>query len=95
MYLPAATSRSATANSELVGSVARKFEQELGRMVEELGLEEVTPCRFRDFVGGMRVLLAAIGREALAQVLEATDTPRPWIERDGHRLRFRGHSESE
>ena len=87
--------RSATANSELVGSVARKFEQELGRMVEELGLEEVTPCRFRDFVGGMRVLLAAIGREALAQVLEATDTPRPWIERDGHRLRFRGHSESE
>lgn len=64
-------------------------------MVEKLGLEEVTPPRFRDFVGGMRVLLAAIGREALVQVLEATDTARPWIEQGGQRLRFRGHSEIE
>lgn len=87
--------RSATASSELARDVSRKFEQELGRMVEDLGLEEVTPSRFRAFVGSMKGLLAAIGREALVQAIEATDESRPWVERDGQRLRFRGHSESE
>ena len=65
--------RSATASSELARDVSRKFEQELGRMVEDLGLEEVTPSRFRAFVGSMKGLLAAIGREALVQAIEATD----------------------
>ena len=64
-------------------------------MVEKLGREEVSPVRFREFLGGMRTLLAAIGREAIVQALEATDKARAFVEVSGQQARFRGLSERE
>lgn len=86
---------SATSPSGLAGDVAGKFEQELRQMVDGLGREELTPVRFREFLGGMRTLLAAIGREAVVQALEATDRARAYVEVSGRRARFRGLSERE
>lgn len=86
---------SATSDSGLAAGVARKFEQGLQQMVERLGREEVSPIRFREFLGGMRTLLAAIGREAVVRALEATDTARAFVEVSGQQARFRGLSERE
>ena len=72
--------------------MASKFEQELSRMVESVGREEVTPMSFRSLVGGLRGLLAAIGREALEQLLQAKDAARSSIDVAGERLRYRGKS---
>ena len=83
---------SAAKHSELGSSVARKFGQELGRMVGELGLEEITPARFRGFMGGLQSLLAAVGREAVTQTIESMDEPHPHVEIAGQRLRYRGKS---
>ena len=79
--------------SGLAAGVARKFEQELERMVAELGLEDLSPTRFRSFVGSLRSLLAAIGRDALTQVLESADEARSSVERAGQRMRYRGFAE--
>ena len=73
--------------------MASKFEQELSRMVESVGRDEVTPMSFRTLVGGLRGLLAAIGREGLEQLLQAKDAARSSIEFAGERLRHRGVSE--
>lgn len=75
--------------------MARKFEQELLRMVESVGREDITPMSFRGLVGSLRGLLAAIGRETLEQVLQAKDAARSWIDVAGERLRYRGKSGSE
>jgi hypothetical protein len=75
--------------------MARKFEQELSRMVESVGREDITPMSFRGLVGGLRGLLAAIGRETLGQILQAKDAARSSIDVAGERLRYRGMSESE
>ena len=64
-------------------------------MVESLGREEITPTSFRGLMGGLRGLLAAIGRETLEQVLRAKDATCPSIEVSGERLRYRGLSASE
>jgi hypothetical protein len=84
--------RSAAFSSELARSIARKFEQELSRMVESLGCEDITPMRFRGLLGGLRGLLAAVGRETLERVLQAKDVARSSIEVDGELLRYRGMS---
>src|SRR5436190_15997888 len=86
---------SATSDSELAAGAVRKFEQGLQQMVEKLGREEVNPVGFREFLGGMRTLLAAIGREAVVQALEATDRARAFVEVSGQQARFRGFSERE
>jgi hypothetical protein len=86
---------SAVSNSGLASVIARKFERELERMVAELGREDLTPTRLRSFVGGLKSLLAVIGRDALVGALESADTPTPTVERDGQRLRYRGLAEGE
>jgi Uncharacterised protein family (UPF0236) len=86
---------SATSNSGLAADAARKFEQGLLQMVEKLGREEMTPVRFREFLGGMRALLAAIGRETIVQILEAADKPHAVVAVSGRRARFRELSKRE
>ncbi len=86
--------RPATGTSGLAAGIARKFEQELTAMVEKVDSEEFTPVRFREFLGGMHVLLAGVGREAITQILESLDQPQATVEIDGQRLRYRGLSES-
>lgn len=81
--------------SGLAAGIARKFEQELGEMVAKVGLEEMAPARFQDFLGGLKALLAAVGRDAVVQTIEALDAPRPAVERDGQLLRYRGLSDRE
>jgi hypothetical protein len=46
--------RSSTANSELVGGLVRKFEQELGGMVARVTAEPLSPSQFGKFLGGIR-----------------------------------------
>lgn len=65
------------------GGLTRKFEQELSRMVEDIGSEEFTPSRFRGLIGGLGSVLAGIGREAITQILEYRDEARASIEIDG------------
>ncbi len=89
------TPRSSTGSSELVAGITRKFEQELGEMVEKLGADELTPFGFRRFLGGMRSLLAGIGRDAITQIVEDRDIRCSSIDVDGERLRYRGLSERE
>lgn len=48
--------------------------------------------RFRGLLGGLRGLLATVGRETLERVLQAKDVARSSIEVDGERLRYRGMS---
>ena len=86
---------SATSSSELACNVSRKFEQELRQVVEKLGCEELTSVRFREFLGGMRTLLAAIGREAIVRAIEATDEARATVLVSGQRARFREVSKRE
>jgi hypothetical protein len=86
---------SAVSNSGLASVIARKFERELERMVAELGREDLTPTRLRSFVGGLKSLLAVIGRDALVGALESADAPSPTAERDGQRLRYRGLADCE
>lgn len=81
--------------SGLTGDIVRKFEQEITRMVEAVGREDLTAVSFRGFVGDLRSMLAAIGRETLEQMLQAKDEPRSSIEVDGERRRFRGIVEAE
>jgi hypothetical protein len=81
---------SAASTSGLASAIARKFEQELARMVASVGQEEVTPASFRGLVRGLRGLLAAVGREAIEQLLQGKDEPRSAIEVEGERLRYRG-----
>jgi hypothetical protein len=76
--------------SGLANDIARKFEQELARMVDEVGREDLTAVNFRGFVSGLRSVLAAIGRETLEQVLQAKDAARASIEVGGERRRYRG-----
>jgi hypothetical protein len=76
--------------SELARDIARKFEQELARMVEKVGREAMTQARFLGFMSGLRGVLAAIGRETIEQVLQAKDEVRPSVEVDGERRRYRG-----
>lgn len=80
---------SAALSSELAREVSRKFEHELRRMVEALGREEVTPVRFREFLAGMRTLLALIGREAIVRAIEAADEVHSAVLVSGRRARFR------
>jgi hypothetical protein len=86
---------SAASISGLASDIARKFEQELARMVESVGHEQVTATSFRGLVSGLRGLLAAVGRETIEQVLQAKDEPRSAIEVNGERLRYRGMVECE
>jgi hypothetical protein len=86
---------SATSISGLARAISRKFEQELARMVESVGREEVTAMSFRVLLSGLRGLLAAIGRETIEQVLQAKDEVRASIEVSGERLRYRGRSAAE
>lgn len=86
---------SAASTSGLAYGIARKFEQELARMVGEIGREELKPASFRGFVVGLRGLLAAIGRETIEQVLQEKDTVRSWVEVAGEQRRFRGTVEAE
>jgi len=86
---------SAALGSELASGVARKFEQELARMVGELGREELTPMAFRGFVSGLRGVLAAIGRETIEPVLQAKDEVRSSVEVAGEQRRYRGSVEAE
>ena len=86
---------SAASNSGLAADAARKFEQGLLEMVEKLGREEITAVRFREFLGGLRVLLAAVGREAIVRVLESADIARTAIDVSGRPARFRGLSKRE
>ena len=86
---------SAASNSGLAAGIACKFEQELGRMVESLGRETMTPSSFGSFVSGLRGLLAALGRETLEQVLQSKDEVNPAVVVAGERLRYRGMAESE
>ena len=89
------TPHSSTADSELVGGLTRKFEQQLSEMVEELGAEEFTPARFQRVLGSLGSVLAGIGREAIAQIVEDRDLARASITVAGQRLRYRGRSERE
>lgn len=79
-----------TTDSELVGGLTRKFEQELSQMVGEIGAEEFRPARFRRLLGDMGSLLAGIGREAITQIVEDRDAAHATLEVGGHRLRYRG-----
>lgn len=89
------TPHSSTAHSELVGGLARKFEQELGGMVAKVTAEQLSPAQFGTFLSDLQRLLAAVGRETLTSVLGSLDAPRAAIEVDGQRLRYRGMRESE
>jgi hypothetical protein len=89
------TPHSAALTSGLANEIARKFEQELARMVQGVGREAMTPVSFRGFVGGLWGMLAAIGRETLEQLLQAQDEARPSVEVGGERLRYRGMVEAE
>ena len=42
--------RSTTSTSELVRTIARKFEQELARVVGDVGCEDLTAMRFEGFL---------------------------------------------
>jgi hypothetical protein len=81
--------------SGLATDIVRKFEQEITRMVEAVGREDLTAVSFRGFVADLRTMLAAIGREALEQVLQAKDAHQSAIEVGGERRRFRGVVEAE
>lgn len=86
---------SATSISGLAGAISRKFEQELSRMVESVGREELTQVSFRLMIKGLRGLLAGIGRETIEQILRAKDEARPAVEIGEERLRYRGTSAAE
>ena len=86
---------SSTTNSELVGGLVRKFEQELGGMVARVTAEQFSPAQFGAFLADLRQVFAAIGRETMTSVLEIQDAPRAAVMVDDQRLRYRGTRECE
>lgn len=89
------TPHSSTAPSELSDALARKLEQELGKVVADATSEQLSPARFRALLANLRQVLAAIGRETVASVLASQDLPRSTITIEGQRLRYRGLRERE
>ncbi|MFT4843683.1 MAG: hypothetical protein ACI8UD_001433 [Planctomycetota bacterium] len=81
--------RSTTSTSELVRTIARKFEQELARVVGDVGCEDLTAMRFEGFLSDLKSTLADIGCETIEQVLESRDSTESRIVRDGEVLRYR------
>lgn len=86
---------SSTTNSELVGGLVRKFEQELSGMVARLTVEQFSPAQFGAFLSDLKEAFAAIGREAVTSMLERQDLPRAAILVGDQRLRYRGMCERE
>lgn len=83
---------SSASDSELPRRLARKFEQELSRLVSDLDRDCLTPGSFRSLLGGFGAILADLGREGLVEILQDRDPVQPAIEVDGQRLRYRGFS---
>ena len=81
--------RSTTSISELVRAIARKFEQELARVVGDVGRQGLTIKRFEGFLGDMNSTLAGIGCETIEQVLKSHDSADSRIEQDRGVLRYR------
>ena len=54
---------SSTTNSELVGGLVRKFEQELSEMVARVTAEQLSPAQFSTFMSDLQQVFAAICRD--------------------------------
>ena len=81
--------------AKIVADVVSGFQQKLLDLVEPLGTAELSPERFRQFVGDLREAVNAAGLTALVETITALDPERKTFEHEGQLVRFKFESTKE